>query len=43
MAKAAINQLGRTLAAELVENKINVNVILPGWIDTPGERKYLIT
>jgi len=40
MAKAAINHLGRTLAAELTPHHINVNVINPGWIDTPGERKY---
>ncbi len=39
MAKAAINHLGRTLAAELAEYRINVNVINPGWIDTPGERQ----
>ncbi len=39
MAKAAINHLGRTLAIELAEYRINVNVINPGWIDTPGERK----
>ncbi|HFQ95258.1 MAG TPA: SDR family oxidoreductase [Anaerolineae bacterium] len=40
MAKAAINHLARTLAAELTEHHINVNIINPGWIDTPGERKY---
>jgi glucose 1-dehydrogenase len=39
MAKAAINHLGRTLAAELAQYRVNVNVINPGWIDTPGERK----
>jgi glucose 1-dehydrogenase len=39
MAKAAINHLGRTLAAELTPYRINVNVINPGWIDTPGEHK----
>ncbi len=39
MAKAAINQFARTLAAELADYRINVNVINPGWIDTPGERK----
>lgn len=39
MAKAAINHLGRTLAAELAEYRINVNIINPGWIDTPGERQ----
>ncbi|MDB5387775.1 MAG: Glucose 1-dehydrogenase, partial [Planctomycetaceae bacterium] len=26
-----------TIAAELVQHRINVNVIEPGWIDTPGE------
>ncbi len=40
MAKAAINHLGRTMAAELAREHVNVNVINPGWIDTPGERKY---
>ncbi|MGD8457638.1 MAG: SDR family oxidoreductase [Anaerolineales bacterium] len=40
MAKAAINHLGETMAAELASHKINVNIINPGWIDTPGERKY---
>jgi glucose 1-dehydrogenase len=39
MAKAAVNQLGRTLAAELADYHINVNIINPGWIDTPGEHK----
>jgi glucose 1-dehydrogenase len=38
MAKAAINHFARTLAAELCERRINVNVVNPGWIDTPGER-----
>lgn len=40
MAKAAIAHLGRTMAGELAPSKINVNVINPGWIDTPGERKF---
>ena len=39
MAKAAINQLARTMAGELARQHINVNVINPGWIDTPGERE----
>ncbi len=39
MAKAAINQLARTMAGELARERINVNVINPGWIDTPGERE----
>lgn len=40
MAKAAIAHLGRTMAGELAQSKINVNVINPGWIDTPGERNH---
>ena len=39
MAKAAINHLGRTMAVELARYHINVNMINPGWIDTPGEHK----
>lgn len=38
MAKAAVHMLGRSLATELVPYRINVNIIEPGWIDTPGER-----
>jgi len=40
MAKAAINHFASTLAAELAPSRINVNVITPGWIDTPGERAF---
>jgi glucose 1-dehydrogenase len=40
MSKAAVNHLARTMAAELAQYRINVNVINPGWIDTPGERKF---
>ena len=40
MSKAAINHLARTMAAELAGERININVINPGWIDTPGERKH---
>lgn len=40
MAKAAINHLVSTMAGELAEHRINVNVINPGWIDTPGERNF---
>lgn len=40
MAKAAINHLARTMAAELAPYRINVNAINPGWIDTPGERAF---
>lgn len=40
MAKAAVNHLVRTMAVELAPHRINVNVINPGWIDTPGERAF---
>ncbi|MGC4007169.1 MAG: SDR family oxidoreductase [Pirellulales bacterium] len=40
MAKAAIDHMARTAAIELIDFKIRVNVIHPGWVDTPGERKF---
>jgi glucose 1-dehydrogenase len=40
MAKAAIDHMARTAAIELVKHGIRVNVFHPGWIDTPGERKF---
>ena len=40
MAKAAIDQMARTAAIELAEHRIRVNILHPGWIDTPGERKF---
>lgn len=40
MAKAAVDHMGRTAAIELVEQRIRVNIIHPGWIDTPGEREH---
>ncbi|MBI1314357.1 SDR family oxidoreductase [bacterium] len=36
-AKAALNHMSQTIAVELSSHRINVNVIEPGWIDTPGE------
>jgi glucose 1-dehydrogenase len=30
----------RTAAIELTEHRIRVNIVTPGWIDTPGERKF---
>jgi len=38
-AKAGLNHLAFTIAAELAKHRINVNVIEPGWIDTPGEHE----
>ena len=40
MAKAAIDHMARTAAIELISHKIRVNIVYPGWIDTPGERKF---
>jgi glucose 1-dehydrogenase len=40
MAKAAVDHMARTAAIELAEQRIRVNVIHPGWIDTPGEREH---
>lgn len=39
-AKAGLNHMARTISLELTKHRINVNVIEPGWIDTPGERKH---
>ena len=41
MAKAALDQMMRTAATELLAHKIRVNSVYPGWTDTPGERKFL--
>ncbi|MEX2579700.1 MAG: SDR family oxidoreductase [Verrucomicrobiales bacterium] len=38
-AKAGLNHLAHTMAIELSRHRINVNVIEPGWIDTPNERR----
>lgn len=40
MSKAAIDHMARTAAIELVKYGIRVNIFHPGWIDTPGERKF---
>ncbi|MBA4182134.1 MAG: hypothetical protein C0506_16230 [Anaerolinea sp.] len=39
-AKAAVNQMAATWALELAPRRIRVNVLEPGWVDTPGERGY---
>ena len=40
LAKAGIIHLVSTMSIELAPHHINVNVINPGWIDTPGERNH---
>jgi len=40
MAKGALDQMARTAACELFDHKIRVNIVHPGWTDTPGERKF---
>jgi len=40
MAKAAVDHMGRTAAIELTLHRVRVNIIHPGWIDTPGEREH---
>lgn len=40
MAKGAVQQLATTAAAELLPHRIRVNVVRPGWTNTPGERRY---
>ena len=39
-AKAGVNHLASTIAGELAGHRIRVNVIEPGWTDTPGERQF---
>ena len=39
-AKAALDSMTRTVATELAQHRINVNLIRPGWILTDGERQF---
>jgi glucose 1-dehydrogenase len=38
-AKSGLINMAFTIANELLPHRVNVNVIEPGWIDTPGERE----
>jgi glucose 1-dehydrogenase len=40
IAKAGLDQMARTAATELLQHKVRVNILHPGWTDTPGERKF---
>jgi glucose 1-dehydrogenase len=40
MSKAAVEHMAKTAAIEVARFGIRVNLIQPGWTDTPGERKF---
>jgi glucose 1-dehydrogenase len=40
MSKAALEHMARTAAIEVAEHRIRINVVQPGWTDTPGELKF---
>lgn len=40
VSKSGVTALAATIAGELAPHHINVNVIHPGWTDTPGERVH---
>lgn len=40
IAKFGVTGMALTMANELSAHRIRVNVVNPGWIDTPGERQY---
>ena len=40
MSKAALEHMARTAAIEAAEYGVRINMIQPGWTDTPGERKF---
>jgi len=40
MSKAAVDMMAKTAAIELAKSGIRVNIVHPGWTDTPGERKF---
>ena len=39
-ATAGVDHMARTAAVELAEHRIRVNILCPGWTDTPGERRF---
>lgn len=41
VAKAALHHMAMIMANELAPHRIRVNLLVPGWIDTPGERKWV--
>jgi len=43
VSKAALHMLARCLALEVARDGIRVNVVMPGWVETPGERSWATT
>jgi len=41
--RGALLMLSRQMAVEYIDDRIRVNVVNPGWVDTPGERELLQT
>jgi glucose 1-dehydrogenase len=39
-AEGALAALARSFARDLLPHRIAVNVVEPGWVDTPGERRF---
>lgn len=39
-AEGALAALARSFARDLLPHRIAVNVVEPGWVDTPGERRW---
>ena len=37
MSIAALEHMAKTAAIEVAEHRVRINMIQPGWIDTPGE------
>jgi glucose 1-dehydrogenase len=40
MSKAALEHAARTAAIEVAQFRIRINIVQPGWTDTPGELKF---
>lgn len=40
ISKAAVDHMAKTAVVELAPFRIRVNILHPGWTDTPGERKH---
>lgn len=40
VAESSLQALARSLARDLLPHRIGVNVVEPGWIRTPGERRW---